>query len=411
MKLLKYVVFLIILYLFVFNPVFGPFTGIFSLVNIFVLLGIVGYIMKPEVISYYIRANRDIFFLIIYLLFFALIRNGMEGATSVMTQHLLGMLRLFFVVPFIIYYHDKLRLGDNLNMIKCFIIIGVVGSLITLLCIVNPGFHEYLTTSVMQYSKEQQNVWFYGIRGFGFAQLLTSDYGYLMGIFFGLGCFCYNKKIWFWLCSPLLLMAVMANARLGMVIALLAIVFFLSTNKNVALSIVVFTIGTVFLLNIEGFMAAFSFSEQTVSWLSAGYEEAQDAIVTGGKSNTGTLSTLFHTMWILPDSKIQWFLGRGFDVFYGGHGVHNSDVGWLRELNFGGLMYFIPYLILLGKIFMRFYKTFDRGFSLFFISTIIIINTKTIVFPLGHSFYVLMTCYFLMIAPHNYQIKQYKVRR
>lgn len=384
---------IVFLYLFLFNPPFLIFSGNLHFGNLFSLLALILFVSRPQVVMTFIKSYKSEFLWVLYLLLFAFLRSGVEGDTPVITQHIIAFINIFIIVPFIINFIRKKTCNGNQYLIRCLLIVGAIGSIVTLLCFLSPSFNQFSKQVLMQYSSAELNNEMNDYRGYGFASLLSSDYGFTMGILLVMGCFYYKNNKWFLLFMPLVFLAALVNARTGLVIALTGILVFFIYNRNYKFSLVLLLISFIIYQNTEKLLSLLNFNENTLMWLTYEFESASDAIRSGDMSQSLTLTALFSDFWIMPDNIEQWIFGRGFDLYRNTHGVHPSDVGWIRELNYGGLLYLIPLICLIWTMFRRLIKLNNKAIALFFLLTVCIINTKTMVFPGDRSFYILVLIY------------------
>lgn len=407
MSKLSHYIFLLFLYLYLFNPFFGIFTGNFHFGNLFPLFALLLFLFKKsDVTLKYIHLFHKEFFLIMYLLFFTFMRSGIRGETPIITQHVIGFINIFMILPFIIDYIKRKRIDTSQYIVRSLLVVGTIASVITLFCVLMPELNIYLKRVVMHYSTDELNNEMNDYRGFGFASLLSSDYGFIMGLLLVLGCFYHKTNKWFIYFMPLIILAALVNARTGLVIALTGLLFFFISNRNLKYSIALVLL-SVFIYNFSyELMSLLNLNEKTVDWLTYTYESTSDALTSGDISQSQSLTALFVDFWILPDDAGQWLIGRGFDLFRNTQGVPPSDVGWIRELNYGGLFYLIPLILLWVLMFRRLYNTNNKAFALFFFATVCIINTKTIIFPGSRSFYILVLLYFLSFVQSNKYLKK-----
>lgn len=396
MSKISHYIFIIFLYLYLFNPFFSVFTGNFHFGNLFPLFALLLFIFKKsEITLKYIRLFHKEFMLIMYLLVFTIMRSGIRGETPIITQHVIGFINIFMILPFIIDYIKRKRADASQYIVRSLLVVGSIASIITLFCVLMPEFNLYLKRVVMHYSMDELNNEMNDYRGFGFASLLSSDYGFIMGVLLVIGCFFHKTNRWFIYFMPLIILAALVNARTGLIIALTGLLFFLISNRNLKYSIALVLL-SVFIYNFSYELISFlNLNEKTIDWLTYTYESTSDALTSGDINQSESLTALFVDFWIMPDDMSQWLFGRGFDLFRNTQGVPPSDVGWIREVNYGGLFYLIPLIALFGMMFRRLFKLNNKAFALFFLATICIINTKTIIFPGSRAFYILVILYFM----------------
>ena len=80
-------------------------------------------------------------------------------------------------------------------------------------------------------------------------------------------------------------------------------------------------------------------------------------------------------MFVLPSSLYEWIFGRGIILMGYGHGL-STDIGWLIDLNWGGIIYcFFLYLIVIKYVRLLKWKE-DKQMILLFLLVLVIANTK-----------------------------------
>jgi hypothetical protein len=117
-------------------------------------------------------------------------------------------------------------------------------------------------------------------------------------------------------------------------------------------------------------------------------------------NDTGKLhhfNELTDNMIVIPDNIIPTLIGTGKDLFYGGYNEH-SDIGYIIQLNYGGLIYC---LLLLGLILymsfrLRKYPN-NQWFSYLFLGTVLICNWKGYFIFTNIGFRLLSILYFYYI--------------
>ena len=98
-------------------------------------------------------------------------------------------------------------------------------------------------------------------------------------------------------------------------------------------------------------------------------------------------------MFIVPHSVSDWLFGSGIYLF----AIQKSDVGWINQLNYGGLFYLLLIIILFYYMMRRLFKIGYKPYALFFFLTVIIVNTKSILYPSIMEFNIFLFLYYSLI--------------
>ena len=124
--------------------------------------------------------------------------------------------------------------------------------------------------------------------------------------------------------------------------------------------------------------------EKTIEWGTSFFIQTF-GFVSGSKSaqSANTYNTLLNKMIILPDTLMGWLFGTGNDLFAGTKGnpsiidIGHSDIGFIRQLYFGGLVYVGLNVLLIAIMSVKIYRLKKYGWFLFlFVFTVISANIK-----------------------------------
>lgn len=400
MKKISYVFFIVILYLFFFNPPLLGFRGRLSFSNIIVAVGLISALMKPFVIKQFYKVNKTLFSLFVGLLIYVIFRSGFEGDSSFITKHILSVCNLFVVVPFVFYYADKSGLGTEKYIIRALLIMSSIAAFFSIICLLNPAFNTFVRERLIIY-EETDFLFSNDYRGFGVSALLTSNYAYIQGFIGALGCFYLKDNKWFLLSMPFVLLSALINARTGFLVAFWGVVIFFLSKRKAQYSIIIGVVGLILFYNLNSILLGLGIDERTIDWIFSFQNEVEGVISSGSMMGSDTAETLFGRMWILPDTPSQWIFGRGYSLFRGGNGVGNSDVGWILQLNYGGIIYITILYSAILYILRLLIRKRSYAYMFFFLSTFLIINTKTSIYPHDTIFYLMMIVFVLKTTPAN----------
>lgn len=302
------------------------------------------------------------------------------------------------LIPVSIIYLFEFRLpisGKKYNFIFCCIFIGFVAALISIFLLANPQYANIVRYNILVSDFFTDLVEF---RTFGLADGLTFSYGVTLGILAGISLILSHKNKLLLILIPFFLFAIMINARTGFTPFLISVLFYLLYFSNIKSLFWILSIVFLGILISPLFAEFFNTNSFLIEWGLDFFIQINN-FITGNKSDGGTtFSTLFGDMFILPETSLEWLFGRGINLFdyYGG----NSDVGYIIQLNYGGIIYiFLILAFLLLSIFES--KKFDkeqRVITYILILTFLVCNVKGNMFTSIGAFRVIMLfiIYFIM---------------
>lgn len=393
-KYISFAFFVVVLYLWLFYPSFWIFRERLAISNVICFVCILICVYKPKIYKDFFSIFQKEFRISLGFLILSLFLTILDFQTRILTAHVLLLVNLFSVVPVLLYFAKKHGFGTESDIVKALLIVSCIGAIFSVWCIVDPEFNEYIKFSVIKYERDSF-LYYTDFRGFGFASGLTSTYGYLMGFIGALGCFYLKENLWYLFVLPFIFISILLNARTGVLIFVVGLCLSVLGRKNVIGASFIAIASILFFSYIDSFLSLFNLSDGTLKWLMDFQSQAEDVASSGSLRGSHTADALLGTMWVLPDDFFQWIIGRGYYLLRNEHGVHASDVGWINQLSYGGLLYVVPLLFFLYGIFRKVCKYKNLWFGLFFLSTIVIVNTKSSIFPSSVQFNALMMLYFI----------------
>lgn len=396
-RIFYYILFIILLYLFLFDPPIYIFRENLRFNNFLILASILYHVLNPSFLYKFWKTLHSEVICFLFIFLFVVFRCSLEGEMSFITKTMRAILNICFVIPFLIKFAKDKGFGSEIQVVKALMITCLVASIVTYICLMNPSFQLYVKQVMIQYS-EEDFLYNNSYRGFGIANLMTSNYGYVLGFIAGLGCFYLKGNKWFVYCIPLIVFAAMINARTSVLIALVVIAIFLFPRLKSGYAFVVFLLTFLFLLYLDKFMSLIQVNDQTSEWIYSFSDQVMVTVRTGDVTSSYTTNLLLGEMIHWPDNFEQWLFGRGYDIF-SMHGDRiRSDNGWVRQLNFGGLFYISLLYGCLIMLFRRLRNNKRSQYMLVFFLTFIIVNTKTSCFPGDSMFLLLIMIYYFQIS-------------
>lgn len=391
-----------LLYVFIYNPPFdflpiGPIKFLYP----FALI----YIISNKLILTFYKTFKKELFLASIILVFSFIRGGLLGSTFVYLRNNFS----FFFESFVLTYfiaHFYCRYFGTHRLEKIIIVTGVVASFISCFLILNPSVAFFVNNELL--STKMVTDYEYAVssfRRFGLAEGLTFGYGVVQGIILSMTLYFSTKNKWLLLLLPTLFISILFNARSGFVPIVLTVCYILIVQRRISMllwlsmiSIIVFVIfrNTSFIQDrIDTFIWGFDFIQQFI-YLFEG---------TGNSSNNYLLAFV-GPMLIIPDNVIGILLGEGINIFSSGKMLH-SDVGYIQQLNFGGVFYIFLLFYLVFYMAKRVAKLSkaEKWFRFIFLSTILLMNIKGYFLWPNSAIKLLFLMYVFYIACDNHKRK------
>ena len=393
-KVTSYIIFVLLLYLFLFDPPFYMFRGSLRFSNLLLILAFIYNCFYRTFIQRFLLNYKREFFLFLLILLFIILRCIIDGELSYINKTLMSFLNIFMVLPFFFQFANKYGFGSEEQIVKSLMITCTVATTISIICLINPGFQSIVKFDIMQLSSEEY-LYNNDYRGFGLASYLTSNYGYILGLVAGMGCFYFNKNRWFLFVIPFMIISGLINSRTSALIATATVVVYLISSRKFAHSILVGFTAFLFLYYFDSLLRLLFVSDRTYEWIMSFEQQMSDVAESGSVYASSVGSQIFGSMVIWPDTFEEWMSGRGYDIFERRLGVGRSDNGWIRQLNYGGLIYLTLFYTMIIFLLKRMNSFNQRSFVLIFVAVFSIVNTKTMCYPGGTLFALLMFFYFL----------------
>lgn len=396
MNNIRYIIFIILLYLFLFDPPFFMFRGVMRFSNILLVLAFLYVFYNNSEVARFYRIMRKEVFMFTFILLFVVIRSSLEGDMTYVNKTMMAYLNIIMVTPAMLLFAQKIGYGSEEQFLRALLLVGTIATIISIVCLLNPPIQDYVRNQIVQVTEEEY-IFNNDYRGFGIASGYTSNYGFTLGFLSGLGCFYLTQNKWFLYCIPLMIISGLVNCRTSFIIATVIIIcFFISAQKKMY-AIIVGCLGILLFSYFDAFILLFNLSDRTYAWLISFQQEMMDFAASGNLTASYTGSELFGRMIIWPETVEQWIFGRGYDVFKARGGVGNSDNGWIRQLNYGGIMYLLIFYSIVIYMLRRLKLCKQWSYLFVFLLVFVITNTKTTAFPSTQLFTLMMLVYYYKV--------------
>ncbi len=393
--LIRAILFFIVLYIYLYNPIFKII--VFGSIKLLLFIAII-YILLHNKIGFIVKNfSKEIFFtflLVLYNIIWAAF-GGIDSLTTAYV-HIVWFLEGFIIPIFIIFKFKDYFLKYDFK--KIFIFIGSIASLITFFLILNPEINANVRDKVIVDSLDLfSDKWTF--RGFTIAESSAFGYGITQGLILGFCLFQLQKNYLYFIPIIFLFISIIFNARIGIVPVVIAIVLYITTNRKFSFTKIIVLALTIYI----GFWAltSSSFSAKNTTSLEWGLSFFTDTFnFLTGKDQNSNYSVLFENMLFIPDNTMDLFFGTGQNIFL--KGEKTTDVGYVLQIYQGGLFYLTLMLLFLIYLFWRCYKkSRDKFLPILFVLTILIVNIKGNALFMSHSFFRLFTFYYMYVIVYK----------
>lgn len=386
--MLTYILLVLAIYAYLFNPVFSILPGVDTLMFLYPLV----FLLLRDDYRKDFRQYRSILLLWFLLLIFILLKTLNGGDQT----YLYGWIGYLIETILITFCLSKIIVEKGIDFVRLLLITSSIAATISCLCLFIPAFDSIIRTIQIEYTEISAVKTF---RGFGLAQGLNFEFGVSQGIIFGIGLFNIKKNRWYILFIPFVFLSILINARTGFVIVILSVILYVIKNKNIIIPVV-----SVVLLAIAPVLLERYMPEETYMWVEEFFLQLEDSITGSDKAQFNTGETL-NEMLIWPKDLMSWIFGTGQSLFRVKSGDH-SDVGYINQLAYGGLVYLFMLLWLSYDIMKRSKTGIPLLLFVFIILTSLIANIKGTVFGNNGGIFKTIAIFSLCI----YQTRLYNMR-
>lgn len=352
-----------ILYIYIFSPHFYFLGGKGVIKLLYPLLLMIFFSQDVRTLIY---KNKKLIFAFLLIILFAVFRTSFNGDYNYISSSLVALIEIAILPAILIVLINK----KEDKFLSKLIFTGVIASIISTLTLLLPGVRVWIINNTVS-SDYLQSVFH---RGFGLGESLTYSYSISLAIILMIGLYNIKEYKWVVFFIPAFFIGIMLNARIGGVIVIVGLlIYFISQNITKSLRIIVPLIIIVIIgFKISSFYEIINESQKDFVlqfWL-----ELKDFILNTNDAKHSTSSALFGRMWVLPETISEWIVGKGKHIYT--EYQNSSDVGFILQLNYGGIIYLILLLNLLVSLFGHFNRKKHSRILVFFIITVIISNSK-----------------------------------
>ncbi len=370
----------IAMYLYLFSPII-PFVGrIGSIKLLYILLPV---LFSPSAIKHY-KQLRPLY--ISFLLFYIyVIFRTFIGAD---TMYLYNSTVVVVEDLLLAYVITILHLKYEVKVIDSFLICLIIASVSAVLGMFSPAINSFIENYLSAPQLVNEDVYL-DYRGFGIGLEKTFSYSIIIAILYTYLLFYANSaKITYalYLLSPIVALSILINARTGMVIFIIGLLFHLIFNARIKISKLILSV----------LMLVFFFWEvkrmqllnyQTEQFVYGFFYEMSDAFwgTNYANVNNSTLEVLIDEYRVLPKTFVEWLIGKG--LILNEHGLINHvDSGFANEIVYGGLIYLTIVFMMIIIPITKITNKRIRPFLLFLLISCVIVNFKGSFVPMALGF-------------------------
>lgn len=387
-NLLSSALIIALMYLYIFQP---------PIISKYVFLGIELIIFltfqcihkfKPLKV-FYINFNVEINVLIV-LVIYAILRDLIGGENVYSSRMAYFTFQAFYFSGFLIWKFKDRDIEQKL------LYTGILGSLVTITMMVNPQINSVISNYMKDELASYENFEI-RYRGYGFSENITFTYSYVLGICAGLCLLKTQNKLIYAFPFITCLIGVAFNARIGFVPIIITICYSIFVAKDIrhifklifGIILVCCCIYYLWEEQIE------LYKETSWIWISSFFYEFSDFLFgTSLQTQGSTFNNLAGSFIIFPERISEWIFGSGKSIYLESEG-NNSDIGYILQLNYGGLIFLSLICFFIVYTVLRYWnKNKLTWFSVIFIISVVLLNYKGFFFagtPGARFIYLLYT--------------------
>lgn len=378
--------FVVILYFYLFQPPVVP-RIIYPIVELLILL--IYVVLFERKFFYELFSNfKNECVLLLLIIIYSFLRDLISGEIVYFDRFLLWSFQSFvfgfFIIKIMQQRNEKrlfIRRKSAVNLFNLFYWAAFIASLITLLLILNPGFDRWYESVQLDAYYERYESFEFRYRAYGISENLTFTYSYVLGFFAGYSLLVLNEKKYLIIPFFSMLLGIVYNARIGFVAILifLLIVVLQKRWKNILyfFILLVIVIGGYSFLSDEKILLNLLNNNWAIDFF---YQVSDTFFGTNLSMYGNTFEFLSSSFFVFPQSLEEWIVGSGKSLFLAYE--NNTDIGYLLQLNYGGMVFLSLIMLFVIYTSIRLFKvlTSVHWFPLFFTLSVLILNFKGFIF-------------------------------
>lgn len=390
-ELSKYLPIIILLYFYLFQPPIIN-KNIYLGLEVFILLGFSFY--KRVFVKSFVTLFKNELFLLSLIVIYCIVRDIVQGEEVYSFRFIAWAIQGFFFSFLIIYFFENKAIEET-NLLSLLYWVCFLAAFLTLILITNEPIDLFYKSIVKDGAYDLYENMAIRYRAYGVAENLTFTYSYVLGFFAGYTLLLVKKNFFLLIPFFLFLIGVFFNARIGfMPIILFAVIAFISGRWIGILYVIMASValGTTLLFIFQDVADALVTNKE---WVFEFFFDLSDSLIGTNYSarDVSTIDILTGDFIVFPNSFFDWIVGSGVSLF-GRSDIQSSDIGYILQLNYGGIILLLLLFILHVYLTLRLNKVigFSHWFFPVFVLSILLLNFKGFLFaatPGGRFLYFL----------------------
>lgn len=374
----QYICWTIVVYIYLNNPLFSVLGGIGS-IKLLYPFALLGLTLSLKRFFLFVKDCKNLIVLFGLMGMFHLIHCAFGASFDFFYSSVVA----FFEIVIIPYWLSRyVIIAKKFSIYRMLYIIASFASIVTLICFLSPSVNLFVKFNMQVLSDFLNENDF---RGFGISDSLTYAYGIIQGTILSMWFVKNENNKWFFIFIPFVIFSILVNARVGLLIPMLFVAYILVKKRSfkqfVWVGALILIIGWVILKVLE------QGDEQTFRWISDFWNELS-VFSEGDIKNSGTINTLLNEMIIWPESISQWLWGRGESLYL--NSEQNSDVGFILQLNYGGVAYSLMLFLCVMFILKILHRSKENWIFILVVIVFLVGNFKGDFIPNSGGFRMLM---------------------
>lgn len=392
-SLLNFLIACTVLYLYIFQPEIISKIGYVLISSALSLLVFIKYRLP------YIKKLKYEYLFIFFIVLFPFFRD-IASSEIVYSDRFL----YFSIQTFVFgYFLSVWAIKNKFPMLSYLNLVSVFAAIISILAFFFPSIDLLIKSISSSEIYEQYASFDKRYRGYGLSESLTFSYSIVLCFFAGLNLILSAKKPLNIIFVPVLLFAAMLNARIGFVVFIYMFFYFLITQAS-SIKNSFKVLGVLFFVILIFYISITLVDGGLNSWYFGALNELLN-LFSGVESST--INTLFGDFIVFPDGWTELLFGSGKSLF--GIGRGGSDVGFILQINYIGLIYTLFLYLFIFYCFSRLVKIYGLGFwfSSAFLISFLLMNTKGFFFAGLPGPRLVLVLYIYIILKNEHRKHEY----
>lgn len=375
---IKDIIIVLFVFLFIYYP---PLIGI-NIMHLLAMLAYLYFLFHKEAfvcIKQNFRKYLYFLFVFMYLLMVCLVNEQLSNVSGIFVW-------LFEVIPITFVLTDLIRRNSNgkeeVSVWNYLIAAGMLQVLISILAFAIPDLQDLIIQRMLSYGFKDVIVKMSRHRMFGFSYTMAFAMPVVQAVLAAVCVYkAFTERLRYLILVPFLLFSSIINARVGIVVFIMASVIALLGSAKITLkNLIVFLAVIAMIFAVPKVFTHFLEGSATFDWLEEGVNEMTDFLFEDEVSD-GYFSYATDKQRYKAPEGIGFFFGTG-NISTRGNKNYASDIGFINDMWLGGIFYVISVLVYFSlrtdKI-MQYYfagKSISVLVSVLTIAMLMVINIK-----------------------------------